>query len=412
MQMKSSESDNSSSGFRVHYFRDLANPGTLDLRTITLDESVPFDTHTSCPACGMTLSVLCTFIAGNDAKRMRLGFCPTCGYQGYMDRPTAEWTMNYYVEEWDNAKLKDVKREVAEVPRGLTHQQRLTVRMADRPEVSKKRPVCDIGCGDGLVLKEFENIGFSNLIGVEHSRFRAEMAKEKFGYPMIIGNFEGKEVSRELAAHAPIGVFFTFHVMEHVYEPCEVIRTASKLQKEGDIFILAMPDGMGEPKVTTLFWLPHLHAYTHVALERILNAYGYEVIDDNLEFKKHLIVACRKVDGIPKTRYQPAADYGALYKSGVLDYFLLNRADLGKRYCFSWTSKVYHTDLRHAPQWEWIDRIIQRYEQAYWYIVSRALGRFANKRSMVISRLAKRMTSPEESSLEIQFDGPIQMLLR
>jgi len=211
--MQSSKTHHSSSGFRVHYFRDLANPGTLDLRAITLDESVPFDTHEICPACIAPLSALCTFVAGSNTKRMRLGYCPQCGYQGYMDRPTRAWTMNYYVEEWDNAKLKDVKHEAAHVPRGLTRQQRLTVHMADRPDISKKSSVCDIGCGDGLVLKEFEEVGFPNLIGVENSRFRAEMAKEKFGYPVIIGNFEGKEAAAALERYAPIGVLYTFHVM-------------------------------------------------------------------------------------------------------------------------------------------------------------------------------------------------------
>lgn len=411
--MKTPSSHNvNHSGFRIHYFRDLANPGTLDLRTILLDQHVPFDTHRKCPACQIDLSVLCTYISRQDNKHMRLGCCASCGYVGYMDRPTRAWMLKYYREDWDNAKLKDPKREAVEFQHGLTKQQKLTIRMADRPEVAKDRPVCDIGCGDGLVMKEFTQTGFHHVIGVENSRFRAELTQAKFGFPVIVGNFESKEVVDELKRYAPIGVFYTFHVMEHVYEPREVIRAAAQLQGAGDYFILAMPNGIGEPKITTLFWLPHLHAYTNVALEKILNAFNYEVVDDNTESAKHLIMVCRKVTDMPVKRYQPRNDYLDFYAKAVRSYFYLDQMKPNQRYCFSWTSKVYHTNLKPTFSSKRVDSMVQRYEQGYWYVVSRLFKRFANKRSMVISALDNRLISWQTSPLEIQYDGSIEMLLR
>lgn len=399
-----------SSGFRIHYFRDLANPGTVDLRTVSM-AGVPMEQHEECDACSTKLSVLCTFISRKDMARMRLGVCNTCGYVGYMDRPSKKWVDHFYTEEWDNAQLKNVAEDASRIKSGLTKEQRDSAHLAETLNMPKGT-VCDIGCGNGAVLEEFSRMGFHTLLGVESSRYRAQLAHARFGYHIATGNFEDKVVTDELFRYKPIDVAYSFHVMEHVYDPHEFLSVAAKLQDDGGYIILAMPDVEHEPCVTTLFWLPHLHAYSRHALEKLLNAHGYEVVADNF-FYNRLMMAARKI-ARPVARYSLEHDPAARTIARIEEWFSLNSLEPGVRYCAAYKNKTYARSFRPVFSSPRLDTLMQRFEQMYDYAASRAFGKFRNVRSMVMSRLDadERITSPIESPLEIQYDGPIEMLVR
>lgn len=399
-----------SSGFRIHYFRDLANPGTVDLRTISI-AGVPMERREECDACKTQLSVLCTFISHKDRIRMRLGVCKTCGYIGYMDRPSKKWVDHFYTEEWDNAKLKNVCEEAPKIKFGLTKEQRDSVHLVETLNMPKGS-VCDIGCGNGAVLEEFSRMGFKTLLGVESSRYRAELTTARFGHHVAVGNFEDKAVVDELVRHGPIDVMYSFHVMEHVYDPHKFLSVAAKLQHDGGYIIFAMPDVEHEPCITTLFWLPHLHAYSRQALEKLLNTHGYEVVADNFSYNRLMIAARKTVN--PVARYHLEHDPMARTMARIEKWFSLNSLKPGVRYCAGYRNKTYTTSLRSVSSSKSFDMFVQRLEQLYDYVASRIFGKFRNIRSMVISRLDghERITSPTESPLEIQYDGPIEMLVR
>ena len=404
-------SDSKGASFCLYYFRDLANPGTVDLRKIEIGDSIPFDIQNNCPCCERGLKTFCTLLGKNGRKRMRLGLCESCGYAGYIDRPTKDWIIKFYDEEWDNAKARDIKREAERLKPGLTIQQQEVVRLADSSGISKNRPVSDIGCGNGGILKGFADKGFTNLIGVENSAYRAELGRVKYGYKIITGNFENNDVLTELKKSAPIGIFTSFHVMEHVYYPSEIISIAASLQDEGDHIVLAMPNGIGEAAVTTLFWMPHLHSYTNVGLERLLNRFGYEIVDDNLSYPRHLIVMAKKVKD-SKPRYQPDRDYLSFYIQKIRESFFVDLLESGKRRRFSWTAKTYHTASVPAFANPMLDHVQYRAERFYDYFAARLFGRFSNRRSFIISALESRITNPGESPIEIQYDGNIELLMR
>lgn len=428
-------------GFRVHYFRDLANAGTADLRTIKMTDEIPFDVQTQCPACRIDLIVFCTLVASDDYKRIRIGACETCGYLGYIDRPSKDWMVRYYEEDWDNARMRDVKKDAAELKHALSKEQQDLVNLAVGTGVRRTRAVCDIGCGNGGILKGMADVGFTNLIGVENSRYRAELAREKYGYNVFVGNFENQDVQKSLAAEAPMGIFLSFHVMEHVYHPREIIASCATQQQEGDHLIFAMPDTLYEPAIITLFWLPHLHSYTRATLERLFNAYGYAVVADNF-LHRRLMMAAKKVNPVrelargitPRARIEhadPAVSHGA-FSNGVknpkpryisqfdrnataarlMDWFFLQQMEESKRYAVSWTSKKYQTGVAPVSVYRSFDRLLQRGEQAYDFLATRLFNSFRNYRSIVISPLEKRITDPKESYLEIQYDGDIELLVR
>ncbi len=409
--MKTHPSDiHHSLGLRIHYFRDLANPGTTDLRTVSMAD-VPMERHEECDACKTQLSVLCTFISRKDMTRMRLGVCRTCGYIGYMDRPSKEWVDHFYTEEWDNAQLKNVCEDAPRITFGLTKEQQDSVHLVETLHMPKGS-VCDIGCGNGVVLEEFSRMGFGTLLGVESSRYRAQLTATRFGHHVAVGNFEDKAVADELFRHRPIDVMYSFHVMEHVYDPHQFLSVAAKLQDDGGYIILAMPDVEHEPCVTTLFWLPHLHAYSRQALEKLLNSHGYEVVADNFSYNRLMIAARKTVH--PVARYHLEHDPATRTMTRIEEWFSLNSLKPGVRYCAAYRNKTYARSFRPVFSSPRLDKLMQGLEQMYDYAVSRVFGKFRNIRSLVISRLdaGERITSPEESPLEIQYDGPIEMLVR
>ncbi len=397
-------------GFRVHYFRDLANPGTVDLRTVRMDASVPFAAKETCPACDERMEVFCTFIAKRDRRRMRIGRCHSCGSFGYIDRPTESWISSYYLNEWDNAVVRDIEKEVREYQHGVTGEQRDAVQLARHFTIGKERPVCDIGCGKGAVLREFELLGFRNLIGVEPSSYRASVVHKIYGYPVFVGNFESEMIGHLLKAQSPIGIFFSHHVLEHVYHPFDFLKRAASLQEEGDYIILSMPDVIHEPSVITLFWLPHLNGFTAEGLEKLMNHAGYEVVADNFSYKR-LMMAGRRTK-TPKTRGRYSAGSTHLDADRILSWFSVGSLTSGRRYRVIWTSKSYHVSWKPVSRFAELDAMHRFGERTYDYVATRVFGKFRNQRSVVVGALEHRYTDARESPLEVQFDGDIELLLR
>ncbi|TSC78303.1 MAG: hypothetical protein G01um101433_337 [Parcubacteria group bacterium Gr01-1014_33] len=399
-------------GFRLHYFRHY-----YTYRTIKLGSDVPFDVQNLCPCCGVELETFLTLVAGHDVRRMRIGHCSECGYSGYMDRPTKEWMENFYLNDWDWAKKRDAIKEAAHAKKQkIPPARRAAVHLAKSLAIGANTPVCDIGCGYGDVLKEFENIGFKNLIGVESSRFRSEFATKRYGYPVHVGNFENPKVAVALKSVAPIGIFFSAHVFEHVYNPNEFIRTAAALQEEGDHIILAMPNTLYEPVKTILFWLPHLHSYTYCGIEKLLNRHGYEVMKDASDTFEEIMVLAKKVAS-PRAHYKKQCVSDPVKKFS--SFFLPKSLSRGKRYSFSWNEDNIGAPSATATFLPtFFDRDVRRRWIRARPFCNRVYRKFTGKRfkslpmTLIESPLKTRFTSFGDSPIEIQYDGDIELLVR
>ncbi|MDP3727667.1 MAG: methyltransferase domain-containing protein, partial [bacterium] len=391
------------SGFRLHYFRDLE-----ELRPVVIDGAVPLREQRACPACGGALATLVTLLAAGDAGRLRLGYCSACGYRGYRDRPTPEWFRDFYREQWDNAQIRNAAAEAKHLKPWLSQTQRASVELAARIVEDRGRPLVEIGCGLGSALKEFEARGFRNIIGVEPSRFRSEVARAAYGYRVLTGLFEDEAVQASLREAAPVGVFYSFHALEHAYDPAVVIAAAAALQREGDMFVLAVPNGEAEAPVMTLFWLPHLHAFTSRSLSELFRRNGYEIVSSATAYPSHLIVAARRTShpaaGVSSAPIDPVPS--------IREHFRLDRLEPGRRYRLAWKKKTYRTAFGPAPSSRAVDRLLQAGERIRNVFAAHLLGRFYTSRSLVMSALGRRYTDPTESPLEVQFDGPIELLVR
>lgn len=355
----------------------------------------------------MQLKTYCVLAARENKKQMRLGYCSTCGYSGYIDRPAKEWMDEFYKEKWDGGEWRAGGEEVS-----LAATQRSAVHYVENLAVDTNRSVCDIGCGYGRVLKEFEKIGFRNLIGVESSRFRVYAAKARYGYKILEGNFESTKVQEELSRSSPIGVLFSYHVLEHTYHPSEIIKAASALQNNGDYFILSTPNFVNEPVPTTLFWLPHLHSFTPASLERLLNTHGYEVVGALLEYPENITCISKKVAS-PKAHYIETRGDVSGTKEKILQFFLCDHLRPQEPYIFSWQKQKgkYMSMARELFLPPLLDRASIIGERVRRYVIARLLGKFTKKYSLALTIEKGGRALQEEAPIEVHFDGNIQLLV-
>lgn len=389
--------------FNLHYFRDLANAGTHDYRVVKISKGMRLESRSRCPMCNESdLAPLANLIAKN--VRIPIGICPLCGYKGYLRFPTKQWLDRFYSQEWLGAKRKDAAYEAKGAPSGLTAAQKRSAHLAEG--LAKGRPVCDIGCGNGAILREFSAMGFPRVIGLENSRLQAEITQRRYGYRVLSGAFEDTENKDILRALSP-ALLFSFHVLEHVTDPAEFIACAAHIQKEGDHLILTVPDGLHEPFWGVFFWLPHLHSYTAFALEKLLNRYGYEIVNPDVIYNEHIMLLAIRTP-CPASRLAPS-DFVAHEADRVAREFFLRELRPERRYYYNWTRKTNKISFGPAPHNKIIDDIKRFFEQCMDYILTRLFRRFTNRRSLVMSPVSS--VSKQGSPCDVYYDADDVALL-
>lgn len=312
-------------GFKVERFRKLNNWKLLEI-----DVNIPLAVSLGCPSDENKLHTLCTFVGQNGTQKIRIGTCGECGYTGYVDRPTKGWIGKFYSESWDKGnpatqeeRVKiEVERRKKQFTEGYDKLMNRTYLLQDKLKgfLKKDRPVCEIGCGYGFELEHLKEWGFQKTVGLEASPHRAEVARRAFGHEIFTAPFEDAELQAKLRASGLFGLIYSHHVLEHVYDPNEIIRLASSLQEEGDYFMITLPNFEGEFSLGTFFFLPHLHTFTKYSLAKLLAKYGYEVVDDSLSTKYEISFAAKKVSA-PRVKEPEHKDFFELATAKFSAYF-------------------------------------------------------------------------------------------
>lgn len=135
----------------------------------------------------------------------------------------------------------------------------------------------DIGCGNGSYLSYLKHYGWS-VAGVEMSHAAAGMAKEAFGIDVFVGNVRDAGFS----AHSFDFVHMS-HVIEHVPDPVDVLRTVSGLLKPtGSLYIETPNEASCGAKACGQLWFPwdpprHLVVFSPQTLRAAVREAGLKV---------------------------------------------------------------------------------------------------------------------------------------
>lgn len=386
------------------------------LNTLPVTKDMAWDTQTECPACATALETCATLADHDRSQVVRYGLCPTCGYMGYIDRPTERWFIDFYSKDWDKEFIRpreQMRKDADDLLQGRGKASRpLAVALLEKVRADKERYICDIGSGYGQVLRFFQHAGFRKIIGVENSRHRSELVKEVFGLEVLHGGFQEESVQKSLRAIAPIGTFFSHHVFEHTYHPADVIKKVSELQKEGDHLIFALPNAEGEHVNFALLYLVHLHAFTKESLEVLFNRHGYEIVADASPDPTNIIVAARKVTH-PQARYATGRDYRKEFVARFKKGFRIGEIADEEPYAIYWQQKTEEADTSslevHLPS--------PALTRAWWharktvdFLKSRYLKRLTGGDRMLLRNPGKDTTT--DGPCEIRFKKEILFLIK
>lgn len=143
--------------------------------------------------------------------------------------------------------------------------------------------VCELGCGNGDLLKKLSNLGH-NVVGVEPDPAARKVVTEQ---GLRVFNGTAESLPQEVEAKA-FDVVIMSHVLEHCNDPVQAVRNASSLVVKGGMLVIETPNNsaIGLRKAgITWFWLDvprHLNFFTVQSLKKICEDQGLKI--DRIDF--------------------------------------------------------------------------------------------------------------------------------
>jgi 2-polyprenyl-3-methyl-5-hydroxy-6-metoxy-1,4-benzoquinol methylase len=146
----------------------------------------------------------------------------------------------------------------------------------------------DLGCSSGSFLEYLKN-ELWKLYGIEMSADCAKVAAEKSGAQVFVGDIVQAPFPPE-----SFDVITCFDVLEHLYEPRQVMAKVKKWLKPGGIFYVLVPNiDSAEARVFKSYWggleLPrHLFHYAPASLRYLAKSVGLQEV--SLETRRNAAV--------------------------------------------------------------------------------------------------------------------------
>jgi len=190
--------------------------------------------------------------------------CPTCSHVWLGNRPTPEEMSHYYGAKYHS--------EVGHS--GETSPKRWKWHLRVISKYKAAGSVLDIGCSSGGFLGYLKG-GPWKLHGIEASPPTAERARATTGAEVFAGDVLGANFPSE-----SFDLITCMDVLEHLYEPREVLRNVCKWLKPGGIFYVFVPNILSyEARIFQSFWygldLPrHVHHFTPKSLAHVATSAG------------------------------------------------------------------------------------------------------------------------------------------
>jgi SAM-dependent methyltransferase len=162
---------------------------------------------------------------------------------------------------------------------------RWKARKAELAQHKQSGALLDLGCSSGSFLESMRSESWK-LYGIEMSPGCARAAEARCGAQVFVGNILDASFPRET-----FDVITCFDVLEHLFEPRQVMEKVSKWLKPGGIFFVQVPNiDSAEARVFGTYWhgleLPrHLFHYSPESLKFLARSAG--LIDVSLETRRN-----------------------------------------------------------------------------------------------------------------------------
>jgi SAM-dependent methyltransferase len=203
-------------------------------------------------------------------------------------------------------------------------------------------------------------------------------------------------------------VILSNQVLEHMYYPEEVLASISRLQKEGDKLVLAVPNADGEHINHTVFYLLHLHVFTKESLEALLNRFGYEVIEDASPNPANIILAAEKKSGLLAKKFAYREGYMYRANKRLIQGLGFEGMSEGENYCIVWKQELDGSDAVKVRYLRAFESMLWPLYQVMWFIRSRVLKRISGDITMLVTPRHEQ----DRENVQIYFEDVVEVLIK
>lgn len=270
-----------------------------------------------CFLCGSEIQQLFSdtwTLPGLPQREIGFSVCSNCGSVSQSPTVTFDEMMTYYesIVVYTNPGRNE-KPSIAKI-RDLDEQLQLIKRaIGELPQSTLQ-----IGSSDGYTLSRFREAGVKRVFGVEPGSESVELAKRLYDIDCFHGTAE------ELETDEQYELILMTHVLEHLYNPQEILRKCYELQrtqKQGHIYIEVPLLSLADSLPPGFFSFEHINYYTRNNLQASIEQAGYSIISVVEHYKSNLSPVIGMVASINKQQLlsPPQNDYEQNRKN-VLQY--------------------------------------------------------------------------------------------
>jgi SAM-dependent methyltransferase len=177
------------------------------------------------------LFTACDYITGH---RFEVAHCDACGFAVTTPQPAAEQMAAYYPPGYYGAP--GGRRFPAVVERLQQKLYESRVRLVESVAAGARGRVLDVGCGRGLLLREFQRRGWE-VQGTELSGQAAGYARDVLKLPVQTGSLETIGFPAE-----HFDAITLWHVLEHLADPRVLLAEARRILKPQGVLLVGVPN--------------------------------------------------------------------------------------------------------------------------------------------------------------------------
>lgn len=211
--------------------------------------------------------------------------CKHCGFVFTNPRPTSKEMESFYREnyrrfyfgypdpgsdEYQNSVLRQIALSRAEWLGSFVRDEL----------VSEVPSVLDIGCGEGAFLNLMGKAYASKcLYGIEPDPVYAEYAGKTNGANVTVGVNALDFIQENQNMLGSFDLVLLSHVLEHIYNPIEVLAQIKSLLKDDGILCVEVPNlGSSAWSGNGMFHIAHVNHFSSESLTTVLSLSGFECI--------------------------------------------------------------------------------------------------------------------------------------
>jgi SAM-dependent methyltransferase len=237
-----------------------------------------------CPLCGNSRSFLPVEVTRRDdhirgygdmfagKERSEWKICGECGFVHQNPRPTVA-ALNRYYEQ--GRYHPPAERDYDQLMSWAPDYYREEVSWAIQKSNLGTGRVFDIGCGYGVALHLFNELGWS-CFGVEPDPIQHRFAQTKMGLTQVKNGI----LDANSTIEDKVDLVFTHHAFEHFADLTSVMTGIKRILKVGGYVFTAVPTYVHNRSNMSKQWMnsSHYSLFTHRSLNQLMARHGFEEV--------------------------------------------------------------------------------------------------------------------------------------